>query len=62
MFGQFEIGKIVTRSVFELQKSFSTQNSCSENFQNFLLNKLLARRPLKSVFGDHDVKKTAVDR
>ena len=52
--------KFVTRSVFGLQKSFSTQNSCPENFQNFLLNKLLHRRPLKSVFGYHDMK-TAVD-
>ena len=48
--------KSVTRSVFELQKSFSTQNSSPDNFQNILLNKLLHRRPLSSIFGDRDVK------
>ena len=45
----------------------STQNSCPGNFQNILLNKLLPRRPLTSIFGDRDVKNscwqlmTAVD-
>ena len=67
MFGQFEIGKIVTRSVFELQKSLSTQNSSPDNFQNIFLNKLLHRRPLTLIFVYRDVKNscwqlmTAVD-
>ena len=49
--------QIVTRSVFELQKSFSTQNSSPDNFQNILLNKLLHRRPLTLIFGDRVEKK-----
>ena len=48
--------KFVTRSVFELQKSFGTQNSSPDNLQNILLNKLLHRRPLPLIFDDRDVK------
>ena len=47
--------KILTWSVFELQKRLSTQNSCPGNFQNFLVNKFFDTRPLTLVFGDPDV-------
>ena len=47
--------KILTRSVFELQKGLSTQNSCPENFQNFLVNKFFDTRPLTLIFGDRDI-------
>ena len=56
MFGLLKKKKIVTWSVFELQKSFSTQNSSTDNFQNILLNKCLPRRPLTSIFGDCNMK------
>ena len=59
--------KSVTQSVFELQKKYSSQNSRLGNFQNILLNKLLPRRPLTSIFGNRNMKNscwqlmTAVD-
>ena len=49
------VQKIVTRSVFELQKRLSTQNASSRNFLNILVNKFFHTRPLTSIFGDHDV-------
>ena len=67
MLGELKKKKFITRSVFELQKSFSAQNSCPDNFHNIVLNNLLHKRPLTSIFGDGDMKNscwqlmTAVD-
>ena len=48
--------KSLTQSVFELQKSFSTQNSSPDNFRNILLNKLLHRRPLTLIFSNPNMQ------
>ena len=53
--------KILTLSVFELQKRLSSQTSCPGNFQNLFVNKFFDTRPLTLVFGDGDIKKTAVN-
>ena len=47
--------KILTRSVFELQKRLSIQTSCPGNFQNLLVNKFFDTRPLTLVFANPDM-------
>ena len=54
-FSKDDSQKFVTQSIFKLHKCLGTLNASPENFQNFLLNKLLARRPLTLIFSNPDV-------
>ena len=55
MFGQLKKKKNHNSISFELQKRFSTQNSCPENFQNNLLNKFYHKMPLTLTFCNSDM-------